>query len=969
MIPNCANSIADLKALTVGATLCLTVLGYYVPGDGGGGEFYWDAASVQPDDGGTVIVPATNPAIGRWKRLVDGPLSVKWFGALANANYHDSVNGRWCVDSGLTQEASDDAPAIVAAMKAAESLAALSAAAVLIPPGSYYIKTPTLPSDSSGLNDKAFFRPTSNVSILGVANSSILRVAPGLNFTGTLHGFNVFYTDSAISNVTFQHITIDGNGKFNPNNPTPDPQNSVHNHLIGFTHANTSNINIDFCRFENTNGWNPVLVGDVNDAGVATNVRVTNSSFYEITNDPTTADHSSLWIQADGAVIANNIFFNEPDNVISKNVGCAIELHGQNLAFTGNRIRNHCVGITLSIGLGLDTKNVSVSGNVFEDVTGGISCWQAAGCAYTNQLLKNISVVGNVFSIRPNNGDESEYVVRMDGNNSGQIGVDALLIADNVCTYNTDTGWPDVMPMGIGWAGNIRSCTITGNRFDGFKDGAIVLSPQAMGDTSLGQCVGDNLCWDVKITNNHFTECGTNPNFAVILVTTDEAPAVVKRLDIQGNSFVYNYSLPKGTLNVPYMFYTNSIIPDFTLQSQGIAGPFFWSAIGLPAGLRLSGDGVLSGTPTEAGTFAPTITASARSMPPLTVQRSFSLTIMGPLSIVTRALPKGTVFAPPTPTPPFPNNTILQARGGTLPYTWSASGLPAGLALIPAGEGGLLSGPPSLVGSFNPIVRVTDSSTPQLTALHSYRLTLLAFPPNGGPPSIITLTLPEGTWNVPYTNTSPPKFTLRAQGGTPPYSWSAIGLPAGLALSGNGVLSGTPTEIGTFDPTIIVRDSSMPFALIAQVSIPLTIAGPLTINTITGVWLRGSAVDGVRITGNVYRNIMTPILLAPRITNVEADVVAQADFDSSITVPVGSDTLPLAAGASRIFNATVTVPGATTNPYVTIVPPSQQNGLLFSGTVLPSNPDNTAVITATNASASSISPPAGTYTLQVRQIF
>lgn len=72
----CVNSIADLTALNAGAAPCLTVLGYYAPGDGGGGEFYWNASSTEPDNGGTVIVPASNPASGRWKRLVEGPLSV-----------------------------------------------------------------------------------------------------------------------------------------------------------------------------------------------------------------------------------------------------------------------------------------------------------------------------------------------------------------------------------------------------------------------------------------------------------------------------------------------------------------------------------------------------------------------------------------------------------------------------------------------------------------------------------------------------------------------------------------------------------------------------------------------------------------------------------------------------------------------------------------------------------------------------
>lgn len=87
---SCVNSIADLKALGAGVTPCLTVLGYYAPGDRGGGGFYWDPSGTETDNGGTIIVPASNPVMGRWKRLVDGQLSVKWFGAKGDGVNPDS---------------------------------------------------------------------------------------------------------------------------------------------------------------------------------------------------------------------------------------------------------------------------------------------------------------------------------------------------------------------------------------------------------------------------------------------------------------------------------------------------------------------------------------------------------------------------------------------------------------------------------------------------------------------------------------------------------------------------------------------------------------------------------------------------------------------------------------------------------------------------------------------------------------
>jgi secreted PhoX family phosphatase len=68
------SNIANLKA--IGAAKLSTsdmalVEGYYTAGDGGGGKFYWDAASTQADNGGSVIIPSGHSGSGRWKRIVN----------------------------------------------------------------------------------------------------------------------------------------------------------------------------------------------------------------------------------------------------------------------------------------------------------------------------------------------------------------------------------------------------------------------------------------------------------------------------------------------------------------------------------------------------------------------------------------------------------------------------------------------------------------------------------------------------------------------------------------------------------------------------------------------------------------------------------------------------------------------------------------------------------------------------------
>lgn len=84
------ESISALKAIAFTPTegQNITALGYYTKGDGGGGQFYWDATSTESDNGGTII-KATAITTGRWKRIYNDIIYVDWFGAKGDGTTDD----------------------------------------------------------------------------------------------------------------------------------------------------------------------------------------------------------------------------------------------------------------------------------------------------------------------------------------------------------------------------------------------------------------------------------------------------------------------------------------------------------------------------------------------------------------------------------------------------------------------------------------------------------------------------------------------------------------------------------------------------------------------------------------------------------------------------------------------------------------------------------------------------------------
>ncbi len=145
-------------------------------------------------------------------------------------------------------------------------------------------------------------------------------------------------------------------------------------------------------------------------------------------------------------------------------------------------------------------------------------------------------------------------------------------------------------------------------------------------------------------------------------------------------------------------FTGNVVDGDFegVVSASGGTTPYQWAVTGLPGGVSLDPDtGVLSGTPTESGTFSVTFHRDRCKGKTATVTTDI---VVRPLvGVGTTSLPAAVVGTDYTFT--------LAASGATEPFTWAADALPTWLSLD---ADGTLTGVPTAVGTDTVTVTVTD---------------------------------------------------------------------------------------------------------------------------------------------------------------------------------------------------------------------------------------------------------------------
>ena len=450
-----------------------------------------------------------------------------------------------------------------------------------------------------------------------------------------------------------------------------------------------------------------------------------------------------------------NVFYNDGGNLVNEYWVAATGWHYQVLA---SGIVGDPAAVINSTGNNMNVFYEGNGGNLVNEFWNSATGWD-------NQVLAS-GMAGDPAAVINSTGNNMNVFYEGNGGN---------LVNE---FWNSATGWDnqvlgttfgpsftsgDSATMNVGEAGSIQITSTGDPNVSWSFSGSLPLGVSFVGNgddtASLAgtPAAGTAGIYALTITASNGVGSPATQSFTL---TVDQAPAITSPTSatfIEGNP------------------------SSFTAVATGYPTPALTETGALPSGVTFTG-GVFSGTPTEAGTFPISITASNGVSPD--ANQSFTLAVGQTPAITSTASATFTKGVLGTFTPAasgFPGPTITEAGP-----------LPTGVTFT----AGTLRGKSTVIGTFP--ITFTAHNGIGIDATQHFTLKVL-------PIEITTTSLPSGKVGAKYST------ALKAVGGNPPYSWSlAAGskpLPPGLKLSSTGMISGTPTKKGTYSFTVKVVDT------------------------------------------------------------------------------------------------------------------------------------------------------------------
>jgi len=253
---------------------------------------------------------------------------------------------------------------------------------------------------------------------------------------------------------------------------------------------------------------------------------------------------------------------------------------------------------------------------------------------------------------------------------------------------------------------------------------------------------------------------------------------------------------------------TSKVIGDPKLATLGNYGGPTQTMIPLPGSAAICAGAVSdipSGTTTDQrGTSRTTIYNSTRCVDTGTVQTNYSVSFATPFPV------SGTTYSALSPSPVvwlYESGSAFALSGTSISISDSAAHLSSSTSTLTAPTDS------SGQAAFTHLVFTAAESSDTLVALvsthgnstvatsNSFTITDMTLSPTAG-------ALTAGTVGVAYNASQTQTFTAASGAGSYAYTVASGSLPTGLTLSAAGVLSGTPTAIGSYSFDVMVAENN-----------------------------------------------------------------------------------------------------------------------------------------------------------------
>ena len=524
------SNIDDLrKIITPEINKTYHVLGYYSPGDEGGGDFFWDSAFNVNENNGTIIESEKVPGAGRWRRIFDGNINVRWFGAKG-----DGIN--------------DDTSAFVKALGLKRT--------IFIPNGAYII--------SSTL------KVSPGCDVIGASWNTLLRTSLNIPFFSNENAAGEFLQGVSISNMRLQNL-------YPVNAATGAGATSYHIHLIdptfcvvdkvwmisAFGHNNYNTANRGGVYFQKTSAPLPTFVNRVD------NSLIEGGSIRIDTSD-SKVHQTYIWGYAIGTpaieIQTGNVSIENCDIVPSYQHGGIYLVNSTNCRvtdcfFDGNGTIPTGWGIIITGGT-----SHTITGNTFWSIARG-------GIWITDASL--INIVSNEF--KDNNVEDNAYAdVRIQGNSY----VISTVIATNnsfyIASTRNDKGYAieEVTSTGYPPSGN----DFSNNRILGYYQPPSILNLTGNSITTSSTGPGLPALTSIKrplaLISNNYTL--SDNDYTIIARTSGITLTLPAASSCSGRIYnIVNYNTG-GNVNISLILRNGAVatvVPNnakWTIQSEGV---------------------------------------------------------------------------------------------------------------------------------------------------------------------------------------------------------------------------------------------------------------------------------------------------------------------------------------------------------------------------------------------------------------